>query len=105
MDDEHHSSQVRYDEAVNLLDKLLEDFRTDEFSLDDVADSYNAHTDFASGSRNWHLSGDGAIFETESVNYGVKHLNDLVKRGWLVYDSDERTYSINLESDMVQRKL
>lgn len=62
-----------FTKSFNLMDKLLEDFASDEFKLEDINELYN---DF-------------------SQRYRKSHLDTLKSIGLLDYDSQQETYSIN----------
>lgn len=68
--------------AIKLLKKIVEDFYRDDFSLQDVIDSYN----------------DQAGKKGYGTRYGKSHLDHLVEKELLEYNEDKKTYSVDHNS-------
>lgn len=69
-----------------LFTKIMEDFTSSDFTVEEIKDAYNKRTSTSSG-----------------MSYGESHLNKLVTDGLLDYDKDKKTYSVNHANENVAK--
>ena len=73
--------------AIKLFRKILEDFSYHNFTLQDIKDSYN----------------DQVSKKNYGQRYGKSHIDNLIEMGLLIYDEDNKTYSIDHNSPDVAK--
>ncbi len=79
----------KYKIAMTLFRKISEDFLTDKFTEKEIKENYN---------ESFRKKGRG-------TQYGKAHLSYLVEKGLLIYNKEEKTYSIDHGSSAVAKIL
>jgi len=71
----------KFTNSRKLFTKIMEDFSHSDFTINDIKDAYNKRTS----------SGTAGI----GMRFGISHLDNLTADGFLDYDEENKTYSVN----------